>query len=436
MKIHRAPRGTKILVLLFVLSLTGPVRAQLGNEGSIEGVVTDPSGAVIPGVALRVTNLGTSATFSTTTNELGLFRFPVLSVGSYELVAKHPGFASLIQKNVVVNIGAEINLTLSLTLATGTETLLVSGETPLLESTRSQVSTTVDARSVANLPLNGRNFLGFVFLAPGVTLAPTAAAGVGPSIGGQRGMNSYLLDGADNNQTFLGGPLGGLGGSDRYQLSQEAVQEFQVNINAYSAELGRAGAGVVSVITKSGTNEIHGSLFWYFRDRALNATSLISKNLGQPKEPLHVHQFGGAVGGPIRKNKLFFFANYDGQRRTEFNVTFLNLPFGFTTSSDPIIAGFQRRALDYLTPRAISWIRGFDQDVYLAKMDWHITPTHRLSGRWNRQRFSGANLEQAGSQVSFERTGASEENSDTLAVSLTSTISSLPVNVARFSYVS
>ncbi len=292
----------------------------------------------------------------------------------------------------------------------------------------------MDARSVANLPLNGRNFLGFVFLAPGVTLAPTAAAGVGPSIGGQRGMNSYLLDGADNNQTFLGGPLGGLGGSDRYQLSQEAVQEFQVNINAYSAELGRAGAGVVSVITKSGTNEIHGSLFWYFRDRALNATSLISKNLGQVKEPFHVHQFGGAVGGPIRKNKLFFFANYDGQRRTEFNVTFLNLPSGFNLSSDPIVAGFQQRALDYLTPRAASWIRGFNQDIYMAKMDWQITSAHRLSWRWNRQRFDGVNLEQTGVPNSLEHTGDSEINSDMLAVFLTSTLSNGMVNVARFSH--
>ena len=320
----------KTAVLLLVLSLTEPVRAQLGNEGSVEGVVTDPSGAVIPGVTLTARNADTSATFTATADATGLFRFLILPVGTYELVAEHSGFATLVQKNVVVAIGAKINLTLSLRLATGSETVVVKSETPLLESTRSQVSTTVDARSVANLPLNGRNFLGFVFLAPGVTLAPTAAAGVGPSIGGQRGMNSYLLDGADNNQTFLGGPLGGLGGSDRYQLSQEAVQEFQVNINAYSAELGRAGAGVVSVITKSGTNEIHGSLFWYFRDRALNATSLISKNLGQVKEPFHVHQFGGAVGGPIRKNKLFFFANYDGQRRTEFNVTFLNLPSGLT----------------------------------------------------------------------------------------------------------
>src|SRR6266478_5448146 len=412
MKTHRARLAMKILLLLFVLGMSVPGRAQLGNEGSIEGTVIDASGAVIPGVKLQVANLSTSDRFNTSTNELGLFRFPVLPVGSYELVAEHPGFASLIQKNVVVNIGAAINLKLTLLLATGTEKVVVSGETPLLESTRSEVSSAVEARLVANLPLNGRNFLGFVFFTPGVTPGITpAASGVSVTFGGQRGMFSLLLDGADDSNTFQSGPLGGLAGSDRYQLSQEAVQEFQVNTNAYSAELGRAGAGAVSVITKSGTNEFHGSLFWYFRDRALNATGLISKNVGEPKEPFHVHQFGGAVGGPIRKNKLFFFANYDGQRRTEFNVTFLNLPSGFNLSSDPVVAGFQHSALDYLSPRAESWVRGFDQNVYLAKMDWQITSAHRLSWRWNRQRFDGVNLEQVGAQQSLEHTGASEENS-------------------------
>ena len=435
MKTHRARHGVKVLVLIFVLGLTVPMRAQLGNEGSIEGIVTDPSGAVVPGVSLKARNTDTSATFTATSDASGLFRFLILPVGTYELAAEHSGFATLVEKNVVVAIGAKISLTLSLKLATGTETVVVKSETPLLESTRSQVSSAVDPRLVANLPLNGRNFLGFVFLTPGVTLAVApGVGGIGPSIGGQRGMNSYLLDGADNNQTFLGGPLGGLAGSDRYQLSQEAVQEFQVNTNAYSAELGRAGAGVVSVITKSGTNEFHGSLFWYFRDRALNATGLISKNLGEPKEPFHVHQFGAAFGGPVRRNKLFFFTNYDGQRRTEFNVTFLNLPSGFNLFSDPIVAGFQQRALEYLTPRATSWIRGFDQDIYLAKMDWHITPTHRLSWRWNRQRFDGVNLEQTGVQNSIEHTGNSDIDSDTLAVSLTSTLSKGMVNVARFSH--
>ena len=435
MRTHRARQGMTILIL-FMLGLTVPLRAQLGNEGSIEGIVTDPSGAVIPGVMLCVKNPNTSDTFNTSTNELGLFRFPVLPVGSYELVAEHPGFASLIQKIVVVNIGAEVNLTLILRLAVGKETVVVRGEAPLLESTRSQMSSTVDARLVSSLPLNGRTFLGFVFLTPGVTPGVTPAArGVSLSFGGQRGMYSLLLDGADNSNTFFGGsPLGGLPGSDSYQLSQEAVQEFQVNTNAYSAELGRAGSGVISVITKSGTNEFHGSLFWYFRDKALNATGLIQKTIGDPKEALHVHQFGGAVGGPIRRSKLFFFANYDGQRRKELNLTFLNLPSGFNLSSDPIVAGFQQRALDYLTPRAASWVRGFDQDVYLAKIDWHITSTHRFSGRWNRHVFAGPNLEQSGVQHSLEHTGDSEINSDVFAVSLTSTPSNRMANVARFSH--
>src|SRR5438445_8077637 len=169
MKTRRARQGMTILVLLFALWLAVPGRAQLGNEGSIEGIVTDSSGAVIPGVTLRVANLSTSDTFNTSTNELGLFRFPVLPVGSYELVAEHPGFASLIQKNVVVNIGAAINLKLTLLLATGTEKVVVSGETPLLESTRSEVSSAVEARLVANVPLNGRNFLGSAFFPPVVT---------------------------------------------------------------------------------------------------------------------------------------------------------------------------------------------------------------------------------------------------------------------------
>lgn len=436
MKTLRARHRMKILVLLLMLCLSVPVRGQLGNEGSIEGTVTDPSGAVIPSVTLTARNADTSAAFIATTDASGLFRFLVLPVGTYELVAEHSGFATLVQKNVVVAIGAKINLTLSLRLATGSEMVVVKSETPLLESTRSQVSSTVDARSVASLPLNGRTFVGFVFLTPGVTPGVTPAArGVSLSFGGQRGMYSLLLDGMDNTNTFFGGsPLGGLPGSDSYQLSQEAVQEFQVNMNAYSAEVGRAGSGVVSVITKSGGNEFHGSLFWYFRDRALNATGLIQKTTGDPKEALHVHQFGVSVGGPFRRGKLFFFANYDGQRRTELNVTLLNLPSGFGLSSDPIVAGFQQRALDYLTPRASSWVRGFDQDVYLAKMDWHITPTHRLSWRWNRQRFAGPNLEQSGVQHSLEHTGDSEINSDVLAVSLTSAFSNRTVNVARFSH--
>src|SRR6266568_3251421 len=215
MKPHRARQGMKILMLLFLLSLTVPVRAQLGNEGSIEGIVTDPSGAVVPGVSLKARNADTSATFSATSDASGLFRFLVLPVGTYELVADHSGFATLVQKNVVVAIGAKISLTLSLKLATGTETVVVKSETPLLESTRSQVSTTADARSVASLPLNGRNFLGFVFLMPGVAPAIVAgASGVGPSFGRQRPLPVEPGGGAgvpSEHQCLLGGARPGRG---------------------------------------------------------------------------------------------------------------------------------------------------------------------------------------------------------------------------------
>jgi outer membrane receptor protein involved in Fe transport len=413
-------------VLALALVLAFPASAQV-NDGSVEGVVTDSSGAVIPGAAVTVRNPNTSATHAATTDDRGLFRFLILPVGTYELVVEHPGFATLVQKNVVVTPGCRINFPLSLRLARREERVVVSGETPLLESTKSQVSFTVDQRLVASLPVNGRNFMDFVTLVPGVT----AASGV--NFEGQRGLNLMLVDGADDHNTFYGILMGV--SPTPYQFSQESVREFQVNVNSYSAELGRAGAGIINTVTKSGTNEFHGNLFWYFRDRGLNATDLISKNVGEPKEPLHVHQFGGTVGGPIRKDRLFFFVSYDGQRRKERNETFLNLPSGFALSSNTTVAAFQQRALDYLAPRSAPWLRRYDQDILFAKLDWQIRSFQRLSGRWNRHRFGGSNLEASGAQNSFEHTGASGMNDDTLAVSLTSTLSPSMVNVLRFGYV-
>jgi len=252
----------------------------------------------------------------------------------------------------------------------------------LLESTRTHVSSTIDERSIANLPVNGRNFNDFIVLAPGVIRGPVLmnfGSGI-PSVGGQRSFSMTLVDGAENAPAFSA-PFGP--GIQPYQFSLEVVREFQVNTNSYSAELGHAGNGLISIVTKSGTNDLHGSLFWYFRDKGLNATDLIRKINSQPKEPLHVHQFGAAVGGPILRNKLFFFAGYDAQRRQLQNLILLNLPAGLSLSPDPTVAGFQQRALDYLTPRAASYIQTYDQDVYMAKVDWRIKSTQLFSARWN-----------------------------------------------------
>ncbi len=415
------------LMSVLVLGVARPGAAQSGNGGSVEGTVADPTGAVIPGASLDLRNLETSARRETATNEAGFFRFPILPVGIYELVVERDGFAALTQTNLVVTVGAAINLSLTLQLAGGSERVVVSS-TPLLETTRSQVSTTIDSRAISSLPVNGRNFLDFVLLTPGVNRGTRSQDA---SFAGQRLMNLLQVDGVDNDNSFFGQVLGLSGsGFAPYQFSLATVQEFQVKMNSYSAEYGRVGAGLIDVVTKSGTNQFHGGAFWYYRDRSLNATDLINKLTLQSKSPYHFNQFGGTLGGPLRKDRLFFFLNFDGQRSTAQNVVALNLPAGFSPST-----AFQQRALSYLAARGAPWLRTFDENVYFAKLDWHINPAHVLTARWNRQRFTGGGNEGFGPQVSVEHTGMALSKTDTLALSLTSVLSGSMVNVARFSYV-
>src|SRR6185312_14540117 len=196
------------------------------------------------------------------------------------------------------------------------ETIEVTSEAPIVETTRTQVSSTVGARSVRDLPVNGRNFIDFVLLTPAVTKDVRTGD---ISFAGQRGtLNSLTVDGADDNNTFFGQTTGRTGsGRAPYQFSQDAVQEFQVNSNGYSAELGHAGGAVINVITKSGTNKFHGTGFEFYRDRGLAANDPINKlnnallGLAPPAKPAyHFHQFGGDIGGPIIKDRAFFFFDY------------------------------------------------------------------------------------------------------------------------------
>ncbi len=420
-------------IALLVLSLSLVCLAQTGNQGSIEGTVSDPSGAVIPGASVTVRNEATNVSFSATTDSSGFFRFPVLPVGSYEVKVEATGFAPVVRKEVGVTVGARVNLPISLSVAAGQEEVVVTGEVPILEPTRSSQAATVTDLAVANLPVNGRNFIDFVLLTPGVTLD---VRGGDISFAGQRGtLNSLVVDGADNNNTFFGQTLGRTGsGRAPYQFSQESVQEFQVNSNAYSAEYGRAGGAVINVITKSGTNDYHGSVFWFYRDRAMNANNLINKTAGREKSPFHINQFGASVGGPIVRDKLFFFFNYDGQRQTLPNFVDFDRS-RYAVSADPVIAGFQNTALDYLEDRSDSWNQARDQDGYLVKVDWNINPKNILSGRWNNQRFDGIGFERSGINNAEEHSGSSLVDTDTISFSLTTTFSPTVVNVGRFGYV-
>ena len=398
-----------------------------GNQASLEGTVLDQSGAVLAGVKLTATNTATGIRFVATSDSNGLFAFPVIPVGTYAIEAEHQGFTKLMQKDVQLTVGARLNLTLTMAVAGQSQSVTVTSETPILETTRSQVSSSVNDVAIQNLPTNGRNFINFALLTPGVTLD---IRGGDISFAGQRGtLNSLIVDGSDNNNTFFGQSDGRTGsGRAPYQFSEDAVQEFQVNSNAYSAELGHAGGAVINVVTKSGTNSFHGAGFEFFRDRSLNANDPINKIKGLRKSTYHFNQFGGDIGGPIIRDRAFFFFDYDGQRNTLPNLVFLGV------TPPPTPTANQQTALTYLQARAASWIRTQNQNVYLVKADWRVSSSELMSVRYNAQRFVGAGFENGGAQNGFEHTGASDVTTDTLTGSLTSTISSNIVNVARGGY--
>jgi hypothetical protein len=435
-KNHSRRRSCSLLLATFALLVTFCAGAfAQGNRGSVAGTTIDPSGAVLADSKVIATNTATGESFTVTSNTDGLFVFPTLPVGPYKLEASHTGFGTLAQ-NVQVTVGAKIDLKMNLHVAAENESVQVTAEAPVVETTRSSESDTVSDKQIATLPTNGRNFLDFTLLTPGVVRDFTRGGDL--SFAGQRGtLNSLTVDGTDNNNTFFGQTLGRTGsGRAPYQFSQDAVQEFQVNTNGYSAELGRAGGAVINVVTKSGTNKLHGTAFEFFRDRGLNANDPIyslqrafAQGAGKPlplKPGYHFNQFGGNVGGPVIKDKVFFFFDYDGQRNLTGNPILVTLP-------TPVGAA-QTAAVNYLSSRVNNYNRTFNQNVYLGKGDWNINERNQLSARYNAQRFTGQGLENSGTSSAFEHTGASLVNSDSFNTQLTTTLRPTLINVGKFSY--
>lgn len=424
-------RAGALLGLVLGLAVSTPSRAQVAS-GTIQGTVSDESGAVLPGVAVTLRNQATGLTRETVTDGSGAFRAPLLPLGSWSVSAALSGFATLERKGLTLTIGETLTIDLTLKVASAQELVEVTAEAPLIEPTRTQQASTVGAQAVANLPVNGRNFIDFVLTTPGVTRDVRLGD---ISFAGQRGtLNSLIIDGADNNNTFFGQTLGRTGsGRAPYQFSQDAVQEFQVNRNAYSAEYGRAGGAVINVVTKSGSNVLHGSIFEFYRDKRLNANSFANKIVTpqRPKSPYHFDQFGGSLGGPLVKDRAFFFVSYDGQRNTIPNEISLAQNLGtVVVPSDPASqAGFAT-----LVTKADNWERRQDQDVFLARVDWQVDPKHRLTMRYNHQNFTGQNFENGGATNAEEHTGDSLVRTRTLNASLASVFSATLFNEFRFQW--
>jgi hypothetical protein len=424
-------RGTTLIRFLCAVALcvaaSIPLSAQ-SSTGSITGNVVDGNGGGLPGATVTVTNVDTGAVKIAPSGVSGGFTFPLLPVGRYSVAAELSGFSPTKVANVGVSVGGEEKVTLKMELAGVQAAVTVSSEAPLIEATRSEQDSVVSQRMIENLPTNGRNFIDFVLTTPGV-VRDVRLGDI--SFAGQRGtLNSLVVDGADNNNTFFGQALGRTGsGRAPYQFSQDAVKEFQVNRNAYSAEYGRAGGAVINVVTKSGTNELHGTGFYFYRDRSINAINYIDEINNRPKAPYHFDQFGASLGGPIVKDKLFFFANYDGQRNTVPNTVNPLPPLSGLPTDPDTVAGYNK-----LLPLDQSWNRVQNQDVYLLKADYEANATNHVTLRYNRQDFTGGNFENGGPTNSIEHTGDSLVKTDTIAGSLATSITPATFNELRAQY--
>jgi hypothetical protein len=324
-----------ILPLLFVV-IVGPrqsARAVLAQSATatIYGRVFDPEGALVPGVAITVTNAATSIQRETMTDKVGYFVVPLLSPGRYVVTARRQGFATFRFNNVVLRVNDQIALEVELQVGEVDELVNVEGPS-LIQTESAAVSTVIDHQFVENLPLNGRSFGSLIELTPGVVLTRSNGAEQGQfSINGQRAnANYFTVDGVSanagnvSNQALAGtiptfNVLGGLNNL----VSVDALQEFRVQTSTYAAEFGRMPGAQVSVITRSGTKDFHGNVFDYFRNDALDANDWFANSRGQRKPALRQNDFGGVLGGPIVRKNAFFFFSYEGLRlrQPQFAIT-------------------------------------------------------------------------------------------------------------------
>jgi outer membrane receptor protein involved in Fe transport len=307
----------RIIFAMIVLALgTLPASAQQ-TSGNITGRIVDDQGAAVPGVAVTGTNKQTGFTRADVTDGEGVYRLTALPVGTYDLAAELQGFSRVENKGIIVSVGQTLDVNISLKVASLTETVTVSGESPLIETSSSSVGGVVDMTRIESLPLNGRQFANAAVTIPGVGLGfhsdPTKSTQYSPQIAGGNGRNvNYQIDGGDNNDDTVGGLL--------QLFPLEAIQEFNFVTSRYKAEYGRSNGGVMNIITKSGTNDLKGSWFTMFRDDKLNAQTESEKLAGVDKQDYRRYQFGGSVGGPIVTNRIHYFGAAERTQQDTFQV--------------------------------------------------------------------------------------------------------------------
>ena len=411
------------ILAMFLLAANVLAQSQ-ATTGNIEGRVTDANGAAVPNVSVSATNQDNGFGKTVVTSDDGNFVFVLLPPGNYKVeTAAVQGFGASTYENIQVTVGAKNSLEIVLTAGGSVNVVDVTAEGAGVETTRTSISTTINETKIANLPTNGRNFLDFATLAPNVIRDPTRSGDL--AVGGQKGtLNSIQIDGASSDNTFFGQSSGRVGsGRAPSQFSIDTVKEFQVNQNGFTAEFGRAAGAVINVVTKSGTNRFTGSAFEYFRDESLNARSPVLVAAGRSRPPGQINQFGGTFGGPIKKDKAFFFGAYEGQRSNLPNPVVLN-SLRFAPASVQTLLGSK------IDPYNINR----QQDTFLVKADFNISERNQVWVRFNQQNFTGTNLEFSGTNSSVEHTGNSNVKTSALTSNWTYTITPNWINEFRFQY--
>lgn len=432
-------------------------------RGSIRGKVVDPSGTLIAGAKVTARNNANGQVREAATGDDGAYVLVELPVGEYVVMAESSGLSPVAQ-NVIVNVGSDTTANFDLTIVQKRlEQLTVTEEAPVIDTTRDVLSEVVDQKLVAELPLNGRDFGKLVALSPGATVDPSGVAGTQGGFGqfninGNRDRsNNYMLDGTDNNDPFFNNSAlnqTGIGGAPASLLPIDAIQEFNLQ-SQFGAEYGRNSGSVVNIVTKSGTNKLHGSAFEFLRNSALDARNYF--NSDPRKSVFQNSNFGASLGGPVIKDKTFFFGAYEGQREQVGSDFLLLVPTQSQiqqartiagaingTPSNPVINPGLDAILAFYPKSNTSEIPGVvrdknDGDNFIVKIDHNLSDTELLTGRYA---FSQSNQTfpfgspggfGAGSRLpQFAQT--SPARVQVVSISLLSTLSNSMINEERFGY--
>ena len=397
------------LLMAFVVVLSAAILGGQTFRGTILGSVADPSGAFISGATVKIRNIATGLERTTTTSADGSYSVPELPIGTYSVTVTQTGFETFVATSVTVDVATERRVDAALkTGEVSTRVEVSADELPLVETTSNELGGVITAQTVENMPVNGRDYTKLIYLNPGVAGSPDQISDSPGSFGefsmnGARGRsNNYLLDGTDMNDGYRNDPAinqAGVFGTPSTILPIDAVAEVNVLSN-FMPEYGRNAGAVVNIVTKSGGNALHGTAGEYFRNDALDARNYFNP-VGTPKAPFHNNQFGASLGGPIIKDKTFFYVDYEGQREPVGVVTIASVPTGSapdgslqpSDASNPVIAALiarhpwpapnlSRGAL--YQPGTASVVSPSYNDLtsFIAKIDHNINTNNNLTGRY------------------------------------------------------